>query len=247
VVILTKRFLHEQLFTTKKIIKSIFFVKAIITTFIIQINSMKATLIFLLLLSFSLTVYPQRDVEALVDYMVGSYSSEEQAEKDSSYFNIELEMVQIWKDRTDGPWLYIEQAATETKEKPYRQRVYQIRQRSDGKVESIVYSIPNPLRFAGDYKKEFPLLRLIPDSLSQKSGCEVVLYRADDGYFEGGTVDKNCTSDLRGASYTSSEVMIDRDKMITWDRGFDENGNQVWGATKGGYIFKKKLSRFQKK
>ncbi|MBE0572115.1 MAG: chromophore lyase CpcT/CpeT [Ignavibacteriaceae bacterium] len=208
---------------------------------------MKAALIFLLLLIFSLTLYPQRDVEALVDYMVGSFSSEEQAEKDSGYFNIELEMVKIWKDRRDGPWIYIEQAVVESKDNPYRQRVYQIKQRSDGKIESIVYSIPEPLRFAGDYKKEFPLLRLTPDSLLIREGCEVVLYRADDGYFEGRTIDKNCSSDLRGASYATSEVMIDKDKMITWDRGFDENGNQVWGATEGGYIFKKKLNRFQKR
>lgn len=191
--------------------------------------------------------YPQDDVEVLVDYMCGSFSSEEQSGKDSSYFNIELEMVQIWKDRTDRPWIYIEQAVAGTKDKPYRQRVYQIKQRSDGKIESIVYTIPDPLRFAGDYEKDFPLVRLIPDSLLLKSGCEVVLHRADDGYFEGGTVDKNCSSDLRGASYATSVVMIDKDKMITWDRGFDENGNQVWGSTKGGYIFKKKLSRFQKR
>jgi hypothetical protein len=179
--------------------------------------------------------------------MVGSFSSIEQAEKDSNYFNIELEMVQLWKDRTDGPWLYIEQAVAESKDKPYRQRVYQLRKRSDGKIESLVYTIPDPLRFAGDYKKEFPLLRLTPDSLILKEGCEVVLYQADNGYFEGSTVDKNCSSDLRGASYATSEVMIDKDKMISWDRGFDESGKQVWGATDGGYIFKKKLNRFQKR
>lgn len=191
--------------------------------------------------------YPQNDVEDLVDYMCGSFSSEEQSGKDSSYFNIELEMVQIWKDRTDGPWIYIEQAVAGTKDKPYRQRVYQIKQRSDGKIVSVVNLIPDQLRFAGDYKKEFPLVRLIPDSLVLKPECEVVLYRADVGYFEGGTVDKNCSSDLRGASYATSEVKIDKDKMITWDRGFDKNGNQVWGSTKGGYIFKKKSSRFQKR
>ena len=208
---------------------------------------MKAAFTFLFLLNLSFVSYSQRDVEALVEYMVGSFSSIEQAEKDSNYFNIELEMVQLWKDRTDGPWLYIEQAVAESKDKPYRQRVYQLRKRSDGKIESLVYTIPDPLRFAGDYKKEFPLLRLTPDSLILKEGCEVVLYQADNGYFEGGTVDKNCSSDLRGASYATSEVMIDKDKMISWDRGFDENGKQVWGATDGGYIFKKKLNRFQKR
>lgn len=208
---------------------------------------MKALLSFLIIITLSFATYSQRDVEALVEYMVGSFSSEEQAEKDSNYFNIELEMVQIWKDRTDGPWIYIEQAVSESKEKPYRQQVYQIRQRNDGKIESIVYTIPDPLRFAGDYKKEFPLLRLTPDSFTLREGCEVVMYRVDDGYFEGSTIDKNCSSDLRGASYATSEVLIDKDKLTSWDRGFDENGNQVWGATEGGYIFKKKLNRLQKK
>ena len=208
---------------------------------------MSAWLTLLYILSLSPNTYSQGDDEVLVDYMVGSFSSKEQAEEDSSYLNIELEMVQIWEDRTDGPWIYIEQAVAESKDKPYRQRVYQLRKRNDGKIESLVYTILDPLRFAGDYKKEFPLLRLTPDSLILKEGCEVVLYQADNGYFEGSTVDKNCGSDLRGASYATSEVLIDKDKMISWDRGFDENGNQVWGATDGGYIFKKKLNRFQKR
>jgi len=208
---------------------------------------MKKIIKILFFLILPITTYSQNDVQVLVEYMVASFSSKEQSDSDSNYFNIELEMVQIWKDRTDGPWIYVEQAAAETKEKPSRQRVYQIKQRSNGKIESVVYSIPDPSRFTGDYKKEFPLLRLTPDSLMLRSGCEVVLYRTDDGYFEGGTIDKNCSSDLRGASYAASEVMIDKDKIITWDRGFDENGNQVWGAAKGGYIFKKKLNRFQKR
>ena len=182
----------------------------------------------------------------LVDYMTGSFSSKEQAENDTNYFNIELEMVQIWKDRTDGPWIYVEQAVADSKENPYRQRVYQLKNRPDLRIESIVYTLPDPLKFAGDYKKEFPLLRITPDSLTLREGCEVVLYMTDNGYFEGGTVDKNCRSDLRGASYATSEVIIYNDKLISWDRGFNEDGEQVWGATEGGYIFKKKLNRLKK-
>jgi len=208
---------------------------------------MDIVLLLLFVLIFNLLTPEQKDVEVLVDYMTGSFFSEEQAKMDTNYFNIELEMVQIWKDRTDGPWLYIEQAVAKSKDKPYRQRVYQLIKRSDGKIESIVYTIPDPLRFSGDYKKEFPLLRLTPDSLTLKEGCEVVLYQADEGYFEGSTIDRNCSSDLRGASYATSKVIIHNDKMISWDRGFDENGNQVWGATKCGYIFKKKLNRLQRK
>lgn len=208
---------------------------------------MKQLLILFFLICHEFNLFPQNQIDVLVNYMTGSFSSEEQAKSDSNYFNIELEMVQIWKDRTDGPWIYIEQAVAESKNKPYRQRVYRLKEQSDGKIESIVYTIPDPQRFAGDYKKDFPLVRLTPDSLTRKEGCKVVLYRADIGYFEGSTVDKNCPSELRGASYATSEVMIDKDKLISWDRGFDENGRQVWGAEEGGYIFKKKLNRFQKR
>jgi len=209
--------------------------------------NMKFSLILLLLIIVAIPSFPQNYRDRLVDYMTGSFSSEEQAEKDTNYFNIELEMVPIWKDRQDGPWIYVEQAVADHKDKPYRQRVYQLRNRTDGKIESVVYTIPDPLRFAGDYKKDFPLLRITPDSLTCKEGCEVVLYMTDNGYFDGGTIDKNCKSDLRGASYATSQVLIYKDKLISWDRGFDENGKQVWGATEGGYIFKKKLNRLQKK
>jgi CpeT protein len=206
---------------------------------------MKIFMPLIFFINISFFSFPQNYIDRLVDYMTGSFSSAEQAEKDTNYFNIELEMVPIWKDRQDGPWIYVEQAVANQKEKPYRQRVYQLRNRSDGRVESIVYTIPNPLRFAGDYKKEFPLLRITPDSLTLRKGCDVVLYMNDYGFFEGGTVDSTCSSDLRGASYATSEVTIYDDKIISWDRGFDKNGSQVWGATKGGYVFLKKVNRLK--
>lgn len=207
---------------------------------------MKLLMILFFLISINYSSFAQNYMNYLVDYMTGSFSSREQAEKDTNYFNIELEMVQIWKDRTDGPWIYVEQAVADSKDKPYRQRVYQLNNRADLRIESIVYTLPDPLKFAGDYKKEFPLLRITPDSLTLREGCAVVLYMTDNGYFEGGTIDKNCKSDLRGASYATSEVIIYNDKLISWDRGFTEIGEQVWGAKEGGYIFKKKLNRLKK-
>jgi len=207
---------------------------------------MKPLIIFFFLINVNHSSFAQNYMDYLVDYMTGSFSSKEQAEKDTNYFNIELEMVQIWKDRTDGPWIYLEQAIADYKDRPYRQRVYQLKNQADLRIESIIYTIPDPLRFAGDYKKEFPLLRITPDSLTLREDCEVVLYMTDNGYFEGSTLDNNCKCDLYGASYVKSEVEIYHDKLISWDRGFNENGEQVWGATEGGYIFKKKLNRLKK-
>jgi len=67
----------------------------------------------------------------------------------------------------------------------------------------------------------------------------VILRKTADGVFEGSTVGKGCASELRGASYATSEVRITPEQLLSWDRGFDAQGKQVWGATKGGYVFKK--------
>ena len=210
---------------------------------------MKIKLLYIVffVITVSIVTYAQTDLDVLTSWMTGSFSSEGQAISDTNYFNIELEMVQIWKNRQDGPWIYVEQAVAEYKENPYRQRVYKLKQIGNAKIESIVYTIPDPLRFAGDYKKDIPLLTLTPDSLSLREGCNVILLRIDENHFKGSTIDKNCNSILRGASYATSEVLIKEDRIISWDRGFDENDQQVWGAEKGGYIFIKRKGDLLKK
>lgn len=181
----------------------------------------------------------QPDINSLVALMQGSFSSEEQSLNDSDYYDIRLHMKKIWSDRTDGIWLYVEQAVAQMEEKPYRQRVYRVDQLKDGSFISEVYEMEDPLRFAGVWKSDNPLSQLSPDSLKKKDGCTVYLTLADDGSFTGGTRGTDCPSELRGASYATSEVRIDTEGLKTWDRGYDKEGNQVWGAEKGGYFFKK--------
>jgi len=179
------------------------------------------------------------DTERLVTMMQGSFSSEEQSANDSDYFDIRLEMKRIWLERTDAKWLYVEQAVASMKDKPYRQRVYKITNTYEGRFESAVYTMKDPLRFAGEWEKENPLSGLIPDSLEAREGCSVFLTLMNNGSYEGSTNGKDCQSDLRGAKYATSEVVISDEGIKSWDRGYDENDKQVWGAEKGGYVFKK--------
>jgi hypothetical protein len=146
-------------------------------------------------------------------------------------------MVRIWPERSDGFWLYVEQAAATRLDRPYRQRVYRVTGPVDGVFTSHVFAIPDPLRFAGDWRTDEPLSSLTPDSLSLRKGCGVALRRGEDGAFRGGTDGKECRSSLRGASYATSEVTVLSDRIVSWDRGFDESGEQVWGARQGGYVF----------
>ncbi len=181
------------------------------------------------------------DLAQLTDWMTGTFSSAGQAQADpNNYRDIRLRMVRIWPDRAGGPWLYVEQAAAAAPDRPYRQRVYRLALRDDGALESQVYELPgDPLRFAGWHVAPTLFDALSPTDLAKKEGCTVVLRRRGDGVFVGGTQGRACPSSLHGAAYTTSEVTISPDRIVSWDRGFDTDGRQVWGATAGGYVFVK--------
>jgi len=178
------------------------------------------------------------EIAALAAMMAGSFSSAAQAASDPENFrDIRLAVVPIWEEREDGPWLYVEQAAAVSLDKPYRQRVYQLVRTGEGTIESRVFTLPDPpLRFAGAATEPAKLAGLGPGGLALRAGCAVVLRKSGQGW-TGSTVGKGCASDLRGASYATSEVTITPTEMRSWDRGFDAGGKQVWGAERGPYIF----------
>jgi hypothetical protein len=173
----------------------------------------------------------------LFGIMQGSYNSEIQSEIDSSYYNISLHMYPIWKSK--GNYLYVEQALNSMQDKPYRQRIYEVTQINDSTFKSAIYTLPVDSVWIGKWKTPQVFDSLQFDKITLKDGCEVILNRIEPNYYNGKTGQKTCESNLRGASYATSEVVIFEDKIISWDRGFDSNETQVWGAEKGGYIFNK--------
>jgi CpeT protein len=180
----------------------------------------------------------------LASLMTGYFSSAEQAKADKDYLDIELRVVPVWQGRSDGPWLYVEQADARTPDKPYRQRVYRLVNTGDGRYESRVYTIKgNPLLFAGAWKMPTPLADIAPENLFERVGCGVFLTQVAPKRWKGATNDKDCPSDLRGAAYATAEVDVYATGMISWDRGMSADDKQVWGATKGGYLFKKLADR----
>lgn len=180
---------------------------------------------------------PKKDknLELLYKYLQGEFSSEKQAKEDTAFFSITLKIAPIWKNRAGEYWLYVEQATARKPDKPYRQRVYKLEKKGKQFV-SYIYTLDKPLRFAGEYKKDEPLQNLTPDSLQLKQGCEVYLTKKGKT-FAGATQKQTCPSELSGASYATSEVTLDDKVLLSWDRGWDNVGRQVWGAEKGGYIF----------
>ena len=175
----------------------------------------------------------------LATWMTGSFSSREQAASDSSYFDIRLRMFPVWADRTDGYWFYVEQAVAGHEQEPYRQRIYHLTLKDDSIFISDVYTMDDPLRFAGGWMNPALLAALTPDSLTLREGCSIIMKKDGDSAFVGSTMGQECASNIRNAAYAVSEVKITPDRLDSWDRGFDAEGNQVWGAVTGGYIFRK--------
>jgi CpeT protein len=77
------------------------------------------------------------------------------------------------------------------------------------------------------WRREAPLADLGPDDLTEREGCTIYLLQRADGAFEGSTLGRLCTSTLRGATWATSEVVITADGMVSWDRGWNDDGEQV--------------------
>ena len=205
---------------------------------------MKKTIILLTFISLFISCKSSQDntsstskeMSELVNIMQGSYSSEKQSIVDTTYFNISLRMVPIWKNK--GHYLYVEQAMFKKQEKPYRVRIYKLTQKGDAFISEI-HTLKNEKEWIGKWKTPEVFDALSENDIELKQGCAVTLKRIGKNKFIGQTGDKTCPSELLGASYASSKVTVSKNEILSWDQGFDKTGKQVWGAEKGGYHFLK--------
>lgn len=177
-----------------------------------------------------------KEMKELISIMQGSYTSEKQSRMDTTYFNISLRMVPIWKNK--GHYLYVEQAMYTKQDKPYRVRIYKLSQKGETLISEI-HTLKNEKDWIGKWQTPESFDALSENDIDLKQGCEVVLKRVGKNKFVGQTGNKTCPSELRGASYASSKVTVTQNEILSWDQGFDKDDRQVWGAEKGGYVFLK--------
>lgn len=209
----------------------------------------KSILAFFLLAGFSAYAQDkikQQDMAFLKSLMTGTFTSAEQAKKDTNFFDISLQMVEVGSDERNF-WLYVEQAVSTAKDRPYRQRLYRVYQVDDTTVASVIYEFKEPKQFVGawtkdDSKKQLKdFIQLISTdqdtpNLIFRQGCTMYLKKKGKT-FEGSTKGNSCVSNLRGAAYATSTAVITEKGMVTLDRGYDASGKQVWGSEFGGYQF----------
>jgi hypothetical protein len=200
-------------------------------------KSAAAILLFLLSLIRVIAAEPQ--VERLSALLIGNFSSADQAYADRSHRNATLRCARIWPERTDGPWFYAEQALQSAPEQPYRQIVYQLATTDDGTPELRVFTLLDPIALTNAWRDPLRFSKYAPSALLSQDGCTLALHALPDGSFRGATSGQGCPSDLNGAAYATTELTLTPDHIISWDRGYNAKGRQVWGPLNGGYVFKR--------
>ena len=139
-------------------------------------------------------------------------------------------------------YLYQEQGFIENLDKPYRQRFLEITTQNGQKQPP-----QQNLVFSNSYKPDY-LEKWInfcqSDRAQEKINqtelgqlvCTITLKPLLSVYV-GQTPPQGCPTKARGAATVTNSIVLHEQGMETWDRGFDTQGKQLWGARKKPYQF----------
>ncbi|MGF1491650.1 MAG: chromophore lyase CpcT/CpeT [Microcoleaceae cyanobacterium] len=135
-------------------------------------------------------------------------------------------------------FLYQEQALTDDLAAPYRQRFLVLSPSQDGnQVEAATYIPTKPaawVNFCGQPED----LRIVQRQSLGNYRCSVFLEQAETEYV-GQTQVGGCPANYRGAVRVTNQIILRSEGMETLDRGFDQAGNQVWGAENAPYRYRR--------
>jgi hypothetical protein len=179
------------------------------------------------------------EVEEYAGLVTGHFTSLAQHKADDRYGEVEADVTRIWPEKTDGIWLYQEQAfltgtkltRAEAKKTPYFQRIVHIYRADDGRIGRDVYSLTDPKAMVG-------MPRPFTSADLGEKGCPTQVERVAAKYYL--TLREDCPNSWKGAVRLSSRNVTTPEGYANWDRGMDANGKQVWGPDAGGYIFLRK-------
>lgn len=171
--------------------------------------------------------------EAVAAYLEGVMTTNTQANNNPDFVGVQMTTcrITITEATPDAVYLYQEQALSTDLSEPYRQRFLQIVSGDDNRVDTRSYKPEAPEQWTGFCERaEEDTLPLVNAIALGTPVCTVSLRPAAIGGFVGSTPAGGCRANVRGASSITNVVVLHEDGMDTWDRGFDANGNQVWGA-----------------
>ena len=180
---------------------------------------------------------PSELVRTLTARLTGTLSSAIQAERTEDYRDIRLQSCNVAAPGLGSTVLYVEQAVATALDKPYRQRLYVLEEIDETTIRSSIYTLTDPAAAVG-LCDETRRQSFHPSDASLREGCEVDM-NFDGTVFRGETAPEACPSSLRGATHATVAVTVTATGLDSWDRGWNAEGEQVWGAQDGPYEFRR--------
>lgn len=176
-------------------------------------------------------------VQDVISHLVGVMDISAQAAQNPDLPNVRMTTCEVPTQDIPHPVLYQEQAVVQRLHQPYRQRFLQIIPSPDGEtIESKSFKPLNPEMWVGFCNQTPPQRFLTPQDLGE-TVCSVFLQPVGENYV-GETPPEGCPTNVRGAVTITNRIILHEQGMDTWDRGFDAQGNQVWGAEGESYQFR---------
>ncbi|XP_022738251.1 chromophore lyase CRL, chloroplastic [Durio zibethinus] len=178
----------------------------------------------------------------------GEKFSREQASRDpDNYFNIRTLTCPATEMVDGSKVLYFEQAFWRTPQKPFRQRFLMVKPcpkdlKCDVEVSSYaIRDVEEYKNFCDRPRDQRPQPEEVIGDIAEHL-TTIYLKRCERGkrcLYEGSTPPGGFPNSWNGATYCTSELTILKNNEIQpWDRGYDDDGNQVWGVKAGPYEFK---------
>ncbi|PSB04548.1 chromophore lyase CpcT/CpeT [Merismopedia glauca] len=177
-------------------------------------------------------------VPEVVAHLVGVMDTSNQAQTNPKISSVRMTtcQVRVTDMQPSAVFLYQEQALSEKLSQPYRQRFLRISAVKNSKlVESAGFKPPKPESWVGLCNQP-EAKRLVSSNDLGKTECSVFLQKEGNNYV-GETQPGGCPTNFKGAVKITNHITLHANGMETWDRGYDAQGNIIWGAKQEPYQY----------
>jgi len=178
--------------------------------------------------------------DQLARLLAGRFDSAAQAHSDPTYRAFQVDTCRVSAPELGSSVFYVEQAQMEELQHPIRQQIQVIEARAPAATIAAirVFDLKVPEYSVGLCARPTTGVYARAEVV-ERPGCAVTLLWNGTS-FHGETSGAACPSTLRGARFSTSHVVLDDAELSVWERGFDAAGKQVWGPTKGPYVFSRR-------
>jgi CpeT/CpcT family (DUF1001) len=177
-----------------------------------------------------------QQAEQVVQHLEGILSTAQRAAANPKVANVTMTTcrVQVANPPAGSIYLYQEQAIHDKLTHPYRQRILEISSSPASQtIRSRSYKLADQAKWINFCDRAD---RQIQPQDFPTVVCAVFLKPTAEG-FSGTTEATGCPANVRGAVMIRNRIRLHPNGMDTWDRGYDAQGKQVWGAGDAPYQF----------